>query len=246
MSNKSQRINVYGKNPHGQLLHIKIQWHWQCEHPTHPCVLFLMYTMMPGRNKATLSNTTHRSIMEIVLHHKAFTGPVEKNAKTFGFEMVQKFCCLFLLIFLLRSSSLLAVAPIQTERVVIGTERAHLPPGQLEGQAAHSEQRRQGLPTQSPGGAISARSATNARTSFISAAEFSRPAGSVLGIKQSGFIAIARSSSNSPQKVAPYGAPRELSEERSLERDQAFQSCGSAGRHGRVHLRGSERPGGEE
>ena len=182
----------------------------------------------------------------IVKHYSAFTGPVEKNAKIFGFEMVRKFCCLFLLIFLLRSSSLLAVAPIQTERVVIGTERAHLPTGQLEGQAAHSEQRRQGLPTQSPGGAISARSATNARTSFISAAEFSRPAGSVLGIKQSGFIAIARSSSNSPQKVAPYGAPRELSEERSLERDQAFQSCGSAGRHGRVHLRGSERPGGEE
>ena len=203
--------------------------------------------MMPGRNKATLSNTTHRSIMEIVLHHKAFTGPAEKNAKIFGFEMVQKFCCLFcVLIFLLRSSFLLAVAQIQTERVVIGTERAHLPPGQLEGQAAHSEQRRQGLPTQSPGGAISARSATNARTSFISAAEFSRPAGSVLGIKQSGFIAAARSSSNSPPKVAPYRAPRELSEERSLERDQAFQSCGSAGRHGRVHLRGSERPGGEE
>ena len=190
-----------------------------------------MYTMMPGY---------------IVKHYSAFTGPVEKNAKIFGFEMVRKFCCLFLLIFLLRSSFFLAVAQIQTERVVIGTERAHLPPGQLEGQAAHSEQRRQGLPTQSPGGAISARSATKARTSFISAAEFSRPAGSVLGIKQSGFIAAARSSSNSPPKVAPYGAPRELSEERSLERDQAFQSCGSAGRHGRVHLRGSERPGGEE
>ena len=37
--------------------------------------------MMPGRNKATLSNTTPRSIMEIVLHHQAFTGPVIKMLK---------------------------------------------------------------------------------------------------------------------------------------------------------------------
>ena len=83
------------------------------------------------------------------------------------------------------------------------------------------------------------------QTSFISAAEFSRPPGQ--SIKQSGFIAALPSSISLP-RGAPYGAHRELSEsweERRRERSRlcAFQSRESGGRHGGVHLRG---PGDEE